>query len=92
MSWTLTKNWTIFPGSRRDKEEGGGAGPSRDSRRDQEQGGGAGLRKLDCILLQLFNSSATDTVFVTLLCTAVETAVSGADKLLRSGEVPTALI
>ena len=29
-------------GSRRDQEEGGGAGPSREPRRDQEEGGGAG--------------------------------------------------
>ena len=29
-------------GSRRDQEEGGGAGPSREPMRDQEQGGGAG--------------------------------------------------
>ena len=43
VSWTLTKSWTIICGSRRDQEEGGGAGPSREPRRDQEQGGGAGL-------------------------------------------------
>ena len=42
VSWTLTKNWTIICGSRRDREQGGGAGPPRESRRDQEQGGGAG--------------------------------------------------
>ena len=48
------------------------------SRRDQEEGGGAGLRKLDSPLLELFrNSCATDIVFVTLLRTAVEKAVSG---------------
>ena len=36
-------------------------------RRDHEQGGGAGLRKLDFFRLGLLlNSSATDTVFVTL--------------------------
>ena len=40
-------------GSRRDQEEGGGAGPSSEPRRDREQGGGAGLRKLD------FNSFAS---------------------------------
>ena len=41
--------FTIYysSGSRRDQEEGGGAGPAREPRRDQEQGGGAGLRKLD---------------------------------------------
>ena len=78
MSWTLTKSWTTIFGSRRDQEEGGDAGPSREPRKDQEQGGGAGLRKLDCPLLQLLlNSSATDTVLVTLLRTAVETAISG---------------
>ena len=53
-----------------DLEEGGGAWPSRVPRRDLEQGGGAGL--------QLFlNSRSTDIVFVTLLRTAVETAISG---------------
>ena len=78
MSWTFTKSWTIICESRRDQEEGGGAGPSREPRRDQEQGGGAGLRKMDCPLLQLFlNSCAMDIVFVTLFRAAVETAVSG---------------
>ena len=54
--------------SRRDQEEGGGAGPSREPRGDQEQRGGAGLRKMDNLsVLQLFlNSCATtDTVLVT---------------------------
>ena len=32
-----------FSGSRRDQEEGSGAGPSSYPRRDHEQGGGAGL-------------------------------------------------
>ena len=76
VSWTLTKTWTVICGSRRDEEEGGGAGPSRQPRRDQEEGGGAGLRKLFYRLLQPFlNSCATDIVFVTLLHTAVETAI-----------------
>ena len=38
------------------------------------------------------NSCATDVVFVTLLRTAVETAISGAHKLFRTCEVLTALI
>ena len=64
------ESWAVICESRRDQEEGGGAGPSRKPRRDQEQGGGAGLRKLDNLLLQLFlNSFSTDIVFVTLLCT-----------------------
>ena len=45
VSWTLTKSWSVikFCGSRRDQEEGGGAGSSREpSRGDQEQGGGTG--------------------------------------------------
>ena len=47
------------------------------SRRDHEQGGGAGLRKLDFYRFGLFlNSSATDIVFVTLPSTAVETAIA----------------
>ena len=92
MTWTLRKSWTIIFRSRRDQEEGGGAGPSREPRRDQEQGGGAGLRKLDSLLLQLFlNSCAKDSIFVSLLRTAVETVISEVHKLLRTGEVPTAL-
>ena len=42
---------------------------------DHEQGGGAGLRQLDFFRFGLFiNSSAMDTVLVTLPSTAVETA------------------
>ena len=90
MSWTLTKSCTMICGSRRDREEGGGARPPREPRRDQEQGGGAGLRKVDNLLLQLFLSScSTDIVFATLLCTAVETASSEVRKLLRTGGGPT---
>ena len=49
-------------------------------------------RELDSPLLQLFlNSCFPDTVFVTLLCTAVETAISKVPKLLRTGGVPTSL-
>ena len=41
--------------------------PQVSPERDHEQGGGAGLRKLDFFRLGLLlNSSATDTVFVTL--------------------------
>ena len=76
----------------RDHEKGGGAGPSREPRRDQEPGDGAGLGKLDNLLLQLFlNSCSTDIVLVTLLRTAVETAISEVHKLLHTGEVPTSL-
>ena len=88
MSWTLTKSWTIICGSRRDQEEGGGAGPSREPRRDQEQGGGAGLGKLDNPLL--LNSCAMD-IALWLLRTAVETAISEAHKLLRTGGVHSTL-
>ena len=64
----------------------------RQPRREQEEGGGAGVRKLDNHLLQLFlDSCSTDIVFVTLLRTAAETAISEVRKLLRTGEVPTAL-
>ena len=76
MNWTLMKSWTISCGSRRDQDEGGGTGPSRESRRDQEEGGGTGLWKLDYLLLQLFlKSCATD--IVTLLRRTVETSISG---------------
>ena len=47
------------------------------SRRDPEEGGGAGLRKLDFFCFGLFlNSNATDIVLVTLPSTAVETAIA----------------
>ena len=47
------------------------------SRRDHEEGGGAGLRKLDFFRFGLIlNSSATDIVLVTLPSTAVETAIA----------------
>ena len=53
-------------------------GPSREPRRDQEQGGGAGLRNWTSFasVVLLLNSCATDIVLVTLLSTAVETAVA----------------
>ena len=77
---------------RRDQEQGGGAGLSREPRRGQDQGGGAGLRKLDNPLLQLFlNICSTDIVFVTLLRAALQTAVSEVHKLLRTGGVSTSL-
>ena len=60
------------------------AGPSRESKKDQEQEGGTGLGKLDNFLLQFFlNNCSTDIVSVTLLRTAVETAISEAHKLLH---------
>ena len=49
-------------GSRRDQEEGGGAGPSREPRRDQEEGGGAGLRKLDFFCFGCFSTAVLRTV------------------------------
>ena len=67
VSWTLMKSWTIICGSRRDLQEGGGAGPSRVPRRDQEQGSGAGLGKSNNPLLQLFlDSCSANIVFVTV--------------------------
>ena len=45
-----------------------------------------------CLAAELFfNSCFSDTVLVTLLRTAVETAISGVRKLIRSGGVPTSL-
>ena len=47
-------------------------------------------RELDNLLFKLFlNSCFSDTVFVTLLHTAVERAISGVHKLLVTGGVPT---
>ena len=47
---------------------------------------------MDCLAAELFlNSHFSDTVFVTLLRTAAETAVSGVHKLLGTGGVPTSL-
>ena len=60
--------------------------PGEIKRREVELGS---HRELDNPLLQLFlNSCFLDTVFVTLLRTAVETAVSKAHKLLHTGGVP----
>ena len=45
--------------------------------------------RTDCLAAELFlNSCFSDTVFVTLLRTAVETAVSEVHKLLGTGGVP----
>ena len=45
-----------------------------------------------CLAAELFLSSCfSDTVFVTWLRTAVETAISGVQKLLRTGQVPILL-
>ena len=58
----------LICGSRRDQEEGGGAGPSREPRRDQEEGSGAGAQKVGLLLLQLLlSNNATDIVLVTPL-------------------------
>ena len=47
---------------------------------------------MDCLAAELpLNSCFSDTVFVTLRCTAVETAVSEVHTLLRTGGVPTSL-
>ena len=51
-SWTLAKVRLIC-GSRRDEEQGGGAGPSSQPGRDEEQGGGAGLSELDLSLIHI---------------------------------------
>ena len=51
-----------------------------------------GSEKLDNPLLRFFlNSCSTDIVFVILLRTAVETAISEIRKLLLTSEVPTSL-
>ena len=47
---------------------------------------------IDCLTAELFpNSCFSDTVFGTFFRTAVETAVSGVRKLIRTGGVPTSL-
>ena len=46
-------------------------------------------RWIDCLAAELsLNSCFSDTVFVTWLDAAVETAISGVHKLLRTGGVP----
>ena len=48
--------------------------------------------RMVCLAVELFLSSCfSDTVFVTLLHTAVETAISEVHKLLRTGGVSTSL-
>ena len=47
---------------------------------------------MHCLAAELFlNSCFSDTVFVTLFRTAVETAISEVNKLHRNGEVPASL-
>ena len=46
------------------------------SRRDQEEGGGAGLQRWTSFASLFPNGGATDIIFVTLFCIAVGTAVS----------------
>ena len=48
--------------------------------------------RMDCLAAELFlDSRFSDTVFVTLLHTAVETVISEMHKLLLTGKVPTSL-
>ena len=58
-------------------------------RRYQEKGGLS--RWVGLPFASALNSCFSDTVFVTLLSTAVETAISEARKLIRTGGVPTSL-
>ena len=77
MSWTPTKKLYLHLRVQARSRGGRWCCTPREPRRGQERGAGAGLRRLDFFLLQLFlNSSATDIVLVTLLRTAVETAVA----------------
>ena len=58
--------------------------------REVEQGSHS---RTDCPAAELFlNSCFSDTVFVPLLCTAVETAISEVHKSLHTGGVPTDLL
>ena len=84
MSWTLTKNWTIICGSRRDQEEGGGTGPSlrEPPRRDQTGiGRWSWAQKVGPPFVSVVPRQQLcyrQCHFVTLLRTAtVETVVSG---------------
>ena len=53
---------------------------------------GSHSRVIECLAADLFlNSCFSDIVFVTLVRTAVETAVSEVHKLFRTGGVPTSL-
>ena len=57
-------------------------------KREMEQGCHS---ELDSFLLQVSTAGLSDSVFVTLLGTAVERASCGIHKLLRTGGVPTSL-
>ena len=75
--------------SRRDEEQGGGAGLSGEPRRDQEQGDGAGLLYQDG--LSCFRVVPQQLLLghdVTLIRTAVKTAISEVHKLLRMAWSP----
>ena len=71
-----------------------GPGEWVEPRRDQEAGGGVASHSwMVCLAAELFlNSCFSDTVFVSLLCTAVGTAFSEVHKLLHTGGVPTSLM
>ena len=50
-------------------------------------------REVDCLAAELFlNSCFSDTAFVPLFCTAVETAISEGHESLHTGRVPTDLL
>ena len=76
MSWTLKKKLRVQARSRGGRWCRWTLKLATQSRRDQEEGGGAGLETDILLSLQQFfpNGGATDIVFVTLFCTAVGTA------------------
>ena len=66
----------LICGSRRDQDDGSGAGPSSSAQKRSRAGRWSWAQKVGLRLLRLFlSSNATDIVFVTLLRTAVETVL-----------------
>ena len=87
-------SWTLKREPRRYQEEGGGAGLSRESPgeiKSKEVELDFHNRMVYLAAKLFLNSCFSDTVFVTLLCTAVEKAISGVRKLLGTGRGPTSL-
>ena len=81
----------IFYFFRRDQEWGGGAGLKRAQARSRAGKWRWTLTERGTIFNFRFSQSLFGHCLVTLLCTAVETAVSGVPKLLGTGGVPTSL-
>ena len=102
MSFVITITWLNPTGKHNDvtraptameKQRGNlESEPRRDEEKEVELGSRGWLAGLIVLLLSCSSIvTILDTVFATLLCMVVETAISGAHELLHTGVVPTSL-